>query len=109
MAISLLPQVASFGLDARTRLAVISRSGQLTTPRASYAISVGQYELALEMLEAGRGVLWIQGLQLRTRFTDLPHDIGDRLIRVISALGRPMLDTEGEGSAKDRELARRCR
>jgi hypothetical protein len=108
-AIALLPQVASFGLDPRTRLSVISGSGQLTTQAASHAISIGQYELALEMLEAGRSVFWTQGLHLRTPFTDLPPAISDRLKNITSALGQPMPDSSAEGPAKDRELARRRR
>jgi hypothetical protein len=106
-AISLLPQVASFGLDPRTRLAVISGSGQLVAQGSTHAMSVGQHQLALEMLEAGRNIFWTQGLHLRTPFADLPPAIGDRLKKITSALGQPMPEFAGEGAAKDRELARR--
>jgi hypothetical protein len=107
--ISLLPQVASFGLDPRTRLSVISSSGRLTGQGASHAIAVGQYELALEMLEAGRNVFWTQGLHIRTAFTNLPPEIGDRLTGITTALGQPMPEYSDQGSAKERELARRRR
>jgi tetratricopeptide (TPR) repeat protein len=107
--IALLPQVASFGLDPRARLAVISDSGQLTAQGASHAISINRHELALEMLEAGRSVFWAQGLRLRTSFTNLPSKIGDRLTALTSALNQPMADFGGEGPGKDRELARRRR
>lgn len=110
-AISLLPQVASFGLDPRARLAVISSSGQLTARGASHAISVGPHELALEMLKAGGSVFQTQGLRLRTSFTNtnLPPAISDRLMNLTSALRQPMADFGGEQSAKDRELSRRRR
>jgi hypothetical protein len=108
-AIALLPHVASFGLEQRTRLAVIANSGRLTTQAASRAISVGQHELALEMLEAGRSVFWTQGLHLRAPFVDLPVEIGGRLTKITAALGQPMPVSAAAGPAKERELARRRR
>jgi tetratricopeptide (TPR) repeat protein len=102
-AIDLLPQVASFGLEPRVRLAVISGAGQLTIQGATHAIAIGRSNHALEMLEAGRNVFWTQGLRLRTSFTDLPKTIGDRLAQITYALARPPLEL----SDKDRELARR--
>jgi hypothetical protein len=108
-AISLLPQVASFGLEPRVQLSVISGSGRLIAEGASHAASIGQHELALEMLEAGRSVFWTQGLHLRTPFTNLPSEIGDRLNKITFALGQPMPDSYAEESAKERELARRRR
>jgi tetratricopeptide (TPR) repeat protein len=108
-AISLLPQVASFGLDPRTRLSVISGSRQLTARGASHAIAVGQHKLALEMLEAGRSVFWTQGLRLRTPFTDLPPSIGDRLIKITSDLGQPAPSSFANEAAKDDEFTRRRR
>jgi hypothetical protein len=101
--IALLPQVASFGLEPRARLAVMTGAGQLTIQGAVHAISIGQLDQALEMLEAGRSVFWTQGLRLRTPFTDLPRVIGDRLTKITYALSRPPL----EGSDKDHELSRR--
>jgi tetratricopeptide (TPR) repeat protein len=101
--IDLLPQVASFGLEPRARLAVMTGAGQFTIQGAVHAISIGQLDQALEMLEAGRSVFWTQGLRLRTPFTDLPRVIGDRLTKITYALSRPPL----EGSDKDHELSRR--
>jgi hypothetical protein len=101
--IDLLPQVASFGLGPRARLAVIAGAGQLTIQGSIHAILIGRLDLALEMLEAGRNVFWTQGLHLRTPFTDLPKAVGDRLTKITSALAQPPL----EGYDKDRELSRR--
>jgi hypothetical protein len=108
-AISLLPEVASFGLAPWTRLEVISGSGRLTAQGAVHAISTGQHELALEMLEVGRSVFWTQGLRLRTSFADLPAEIGDRLTKITSALGQPMPEPYAEDTAKERELTCRRR
>jgi hypothetical protein len=106
-AISLLPQVASFGLEPHVRLSVIANAGALTGQGAAHAISNGELELALEMLESGRTVFWTQGLHLRTSFGDLPEDIGSRLTQITYLLARPLPDSASEGPSKDRELARR--
>jgi tetratricopeptide (TPR) repeat protein len=105
-AIDLLPQVASFGLEPRVRLAVIAGAGQLTTRAAIHAISLGQLDLALQMLESGRSVFWTQGLHLRTPFSNLPSAIGERLAVTTYALARPFPENL-DGAGKDRELARR--
>jgi tetratricopeptide (TPR) repeat protein len=102
-AIGLLPQVASFVLEPRVRLAVIAGAGQLTVQGATHAISIGRLNQALEMLEAGRNVFWTQGLRLRTSFTDLPKTMGDRLTEITYALAQPPLELPD----KDRELSRR--
>jgi tetratricopeptide (TPR) repeat protein len=101
--IALLPQVASFGLEPRARLAVMTGAGQLTIQGAVHAISMVKLDEALEMLEAGRSVFWTQGLRLRTPFTDLLRAIGDQLTKITYALSRPPL----EGPDKDHELSRR--
>jgi tetratricopeptide (TPR) repeat protein len=106
-AISLLPQVASFGLEPHVRLSVIANAGALTSQGAMHAISNGELELALEMLESGRTVFWTQNLRLRTSFVDLPEDIGSRLTKITYALAQPMPDSASAGPGKDRELARR--
>jgi hypothetical protein len=107
-AIALLPQVASFGLEPRVRLAVISDAGHLTAQGAVHAIANERLDLALEMLEAGRNVFWTQGLHLRTPFADLPDSVRDLLTKITYALARPFPD-DLEGAKKDRELARRRR
>jgi hypothetical protein len=106
-AISLLPHVASFGLDPRARLEVISSSSRLTAQGATHAISIGQHELAIEMLETGRSVFWAQCLRLRTPFTGLPPEVADRLTKLASALGQPVPDFARQGPARDREQTRR--
>jgi hypothetical protein len=74
--IDLLPQVASFGFEPRTRMSIIAGSGSFTAQGAIHAISHGQLERALEMLEAGRNIFWAQNLRLRTPFSALPAMLG---------------------------------
>jgi hypothetical protein len=107
-AVSVLPEVASFGLDARTRLSATSNSGRLTTQEALHAISIGHIKVAIEKLEAGRSAFWTQGLHLRTPFTDLPPEIGDKLTNITSILNQPIPDSK-EPLAQELEFARRRR
>jgi hypothetical protein len=106
-AIALLPQVASLSLGAKTRLLLLAHAGRLTlTYGGLHAISVNRVKLAIEMLEAGRGVFWSQSLSLRTRFESLPTDLASRLTRVARALAQPVPNFTMR-SERDRELARR--
>jgi tetratricopeptide (TPR) repeat protein len=105
-AIALLPEVASFGLNPSARLAVMSGAGSLTTQGAIHSISIGQLDVALEMLEAGRNVFWTQNLQLRTSFMHLPKTVADKLTKIAYALARPMPDGL-DVPRRDRELAQR--
>ncbi|KAJ7879170.1 tetratricopeptide repeat-containing protein [Mycena leptocephala] len=75
--IEMLPQLAAFNLDLQSRQKLLSRSYDVGSDAAACAIALGQYELAIELLEAGRSVLWSQSLHLRTSVDDLqlshPH------------------------------------
>ncbi|KAJ7160671.1 tetratricopeptide repeat-containing protein [Mycena crocata] len=71
-AIELLPQLAAVSLDLKSRQKMlVSRSDNLGSDAAACAIGLGKHELALELLEAGRSVLWSQSLHLRTSLDDL--------------------------------------
>jgi tetratricopeptide (TPR) repeat protein len=105
-AIALLPEAASFGLEASTRVAVVASAGQLTNQGALYAIISGQPQVGLQLLEAGRNIFWTQCLHLRTSFADLPEAMGDNLTKIARALERPFPDAL-EGAEKDDELTRR--
>lgn len=66
LTIDLLPRVAYFGLDARTRLRVLTKAEGLAINGAANAVLAGQPEIAVELLEEGRAVFWNQHLRLRT-------------------------------------------
>ncbi|KIM81373.1 hypothetical protein PILCRDRAFT_821454 [Piloderma croceum F 1598] len=71
-AIELLPRVAMLGLDLQSRhQALMSSSNGLACDAAACAVRSGQYDKAVELLEAGRAVFWSQALQLRTPMTGL--------------------------------------
>lgn len=85
-AIKLLPRVAYFGLDADSRLQVLSSSDKLAADGAAHALLLGQPDVATEILEQGRAVFWQQYFQLRTSFHDLPKELASRLTQIATIL-----------------------
>jgi tetratricopeptide (TPR) repeat protein len=77
-ALGLLPRVANFGLDHRTRLQALIGSDEISRNAAAWAVRLGGIPRAVEMLEEGRGIFWSQTLHLRAAQFDGVH-IEDRL------------------------------
>lgn len=92
---SILPRIAYFGLNARTRLDVLSVAPDLASRAACEALALSRHELAIELLEEGRGVFWAQRLRLRTSFDSLPADLARELEKASRELGRDTDDHEG--------------
>ncbi|TFK32759.1 CHAT domain-containing protein [Crucibulum laeve] len=67
-AINFVPMLASLGHDLLKRQEVLTQTGynELVRDAAICAIGSGKYDTAIELLEAGRAVIWMQMLQLRT-------------------------------------------
>jgi tetratricopeptide (TPR) repeat protein len=70
-AVGLLPLLAWHGLPRSTREEHLAEWSGLAAAAAACAIRAGRPEQAVELLEAGRSVLWAQALNLRTDLTDL--------------------------------------
>ncbi|KAJ6576103.1 CHAT domain-containing protein [Mycena vulgaris] len=72
-ALGILPRLAALDLDimSRQKILVVSRSHDLGSDAVACAIDLRQYNIALELLEAGRSVFWSQSLHLRTPLDDL--------------------------------------
>jgi hypothetical protein len=91
-AIELLPRLAMLGLDLQSRRhALTSGSDGLARDAAACAVRSGQYEMSVELLEAGRGVFWSQALQLRTPMTNLRDaapELEEKLRHISLALER---------------------
>jgi hypothetical protein len=64
-AIELLPLVAWHGLDQATREHHLREWAGLASDAAAAAVAAGQPTRAVELLEAGRSMLWTQALHLR--------------------------------------------
>ena len=64
-AVELLPLVAWHGLDQATREHHLRESAGLAGEAATAAVLAGDPSRAVELLEAGRAMLWTQALHLR--------------------------------------------
>ncbi|KAJ7253856.1 CHAT domain-containing protein [Mycena rebaudengoi] len=66
--ISLLPQLAAFHLDIKSRRQMLTRETitSLASTSAMCAIGLQQNNVAVEFLEASRSIFWAQALHLRT-------------------------------------------
>jgi hypothetical protein len=72
-AIGFFPRLA-LGLDLQSRQHVLTvGTDGLARDAAACAIRSGQFDLAVELLEEGRGVFWSQVLQLRDPLSELTY------------------------------------
>ncbi|KAJ7913657.1 CHAT domain-containing protein [Mycena leptocephala] len=65
--INLLPQLAAFDLDLKSRRQILTRTNitSVASDSAACAMSLGKNDVAVEFLEASRSIFWAQALQLR--------------------------------------------
>ena len=101
-AVALLPMVAWHGLDRATREEQLAQWAGLATDAAACAIRDGRPELAVELLEQGRSVLWTEALNLRSDLTRLVEEhpvLAERLDRIRAVLDSPV--TEAVASLSD--------
>lgn len=80
--VSLLPQIAYFGLDVQSRFHALSQAPNLAAEAAVHAMSIKETSAALELLEEGRAVFWVQFSRLRSSFKHLPPGLADELTEV---------------------------
>jgi tetratricopeptide (TPR) repeat protein len=69
-AVQLLPRVANFGLDPTSRLRELLQSSELCRITAVRAMLLGQGDQAIEIIEQGKSVFWMQSLRLRDPVLD---------------------------------------
>ncbi|KAG8749939.1 hypothetical protein FRC14_000941 [Serendipita sp. 396] len=113
-AITIIPLVAWLGLSIQDRHQHLAQIGGVVRDAAAIAISLGQYDKAVEWLERGRSVVWTQILQLRTPVDELravEPVLADRLLRVSSLLdqGNQDIKLENEDKQSPEEEARQYR
>lgn len=70
-AFALLPQVVWLGSTVVDRYNKIQDTGGLCARAVAAAISMKDYQSALEWFEEGRSIVWKQMMQLRTPVDDL--------------------------------------
>lgn len=111
LAISLLPELASFGLEDELRVQHIEKQArELPQDAAACALELDQPELAIELLEAGRAILWNSGQQLRADAAKLkevaPH-LATELMEINRALEMRPQGAEVTLSGDEIDLERR--
>ena len=116
-AVAMLPLLTWRGLSRADQERELSQFSGISTDAAAAAISVGRPELAVELLEQGRAVLWSQRLDTRSDLTALRRtmpDLAQRLAEVRAALDRqagtgaspPVEHTEADRAPLAREWDR---
>ena len=112
-AVVLLPTVVWHGLDRATREEQLTQWAGLASDAAACAVLDGRHDLAVELLEQGRLVLWTQALNLRgdlTRLAEKAPDLARRLESIRAFLDTPVPEvtslvpepTDGSLSTADR-------
>ncbi|MGH4000925.1 MAG: CHAT domain-containing protein, partial [Pseudonocardiaceae bacterium] len=97
--VGLVPLLAWHGLPRGTREEHLAQWSGLAADAAACTIRAGRPERAVELLEAGRSVLWAQTLNLRTDLTDLAErepDLARRLDQIRTLLDTPLPATPAE-------------
>jgi hypothetical protein len=95
-AVGLLPTMASHGLDRMAREEQLAPWAGLAADAAACAILDARPELAVELLEQGRSVLWTQALNLRSDITLLATEapeLAGRLDNIRAILDSPVPET----------------
>ncbi|GHJ47596.1 CHAT domain-containing protein [Catellatospora sp. TT07R-123] len=78
LAVELLPLLVWRGLDRTDQERWLIEAGAVTADAAAWALAAGRPRRAVEVVEAGRAVLWDLVLQLRTDLRDLAAAYPDR-------------------------------
>ncbi|PVF95780.1 hypothetical protein CPB86DRAFT_875429 [Serendipita vermifera] len=107
--IALMRVVAWLGLPLTDRHQYLVEIGGATREAAATAISLQQYDKALEWLEQGRSIVWTQILQLRTPVDELRNvkpELAERLVQVSRLLDQGTredgLSTESKWSDEEK-------
>ncbi|TFK34574.1 CHAT domain-containing protein [Crucibulum laeve] len=85
VAFELLPQVIWLGETVASRHTKLKSISNLASSAAAVAISLGNYDAALQWLESGRCIVWAQLNNLRTPLDDLREvdpQLADQLLHV---------------------------
>jgi hypothetical protein len=88
-AIAVLPAVVGYGLGRRSQEHAIAGWTGIPLGAAAMAVAAGRPEQAVELLEAGRGLLLVQGMETRASF-DAVRDIAPELAARLEATAAAM-------------------
>lgn len=85
-AVTLVPRVASIGLEHHSRFSALRNSNTLGFSAATVALALAKTQEAIELLEETRTVFWSQALRTRTALDDLPPEDSSTLRELFSTL-----------------------
>jgi tetratricopeptide (TPR) repeat protein len=89
-AIQLVPLAAHIGLDLKKRLETMSGLELMSRRGAARALRISSPSAAVEMLEEGCGIFWLQALHLRSPALDgVPEEPRQELHKIFRELERP--------------------
>jgi hypothetical protein len=96
-AVELVPLVAWFALGRQDRERALAGTRGVGTDVSAHAVAAERPDLAVEVLEQGRAVLWTQALNLRTDLTALTGTEPQKAVRLDTI--RRELDAPSTGAA----------
>jgi hypothetical protein len=99
-ALGLIPLVAWLGLPVIDRHQHLAKIGGIARRAAATAISLEQYDRALEWLEQGRSIVWTQTLHLRTPVDEL-REVNPELAEQLLRISRLLEQGGGQGSISE--------
>jgi hypothetical protein len=105
-AINLLPQLAAFSLDLKSRQQMLARQDivSLASAAATCAIGLNEKNLAVELLEASRSIFWSQALHLRTpvdKLEDVKPELASKLRQLSQKLEQASFRNTSRNILKD--------
>jgi hypothetical protein len=83
---TLLPKLATFDQNIHTRMRVLAACKDLPSYASAHALILGHTDEAIDLLETGRAVFWMQYLRLRSSFTEAPEDVRKELAELSQQL-----------------------
>jgi hypothetical protein len=108
--IGLLPQAANFGLEHSARLRALKGYDVIARDAAARAVLLEVLPQAVQILEQGRGVFWMQTFHLRTTaFDGVPEEDCQELQRMFRLLehGARRAELQEQSVQHERELEER--
>lgn len=105
LAVELLPRLAYLGMNIHSRVSILAKVESLASSAAVHALSLEETKTAVEILEEGRALLWLQLLQLRSSFEALPDDLAKGLRQLSQELEANMKLPETPSDPEHRSKA----
>jgi hypothetical protein len=91
--VGLLSQLAYLGEEVTSRVEALQLAEGLACRAAATSLTCGDIQVAVELLEQSRSVVWTQTLRLQTPLSAVPPDCANEFSRIADALKQTSNDT----------------